>query len=76
MPTTKTRINITVSPDVEDAISRLAKRDRVPQATKAGELLRLAIELEEDLILGEIAARRDTKDAKFVSHEKAWKNFK
>ncbi|HEY4506401.1 MAG TPA: hypothetical protein VJJ24_03070 [Candidatus Paceibacterota bacterium] len=76
MPTTKNRINITVSREVEDAIERLARRDHVPEATKASELLRLAIELEEDIVLGEIVTRRDTSKTKFVSHKKAWKNFK
>ena len=76
MPTLKRRINITVSSELERAIEKLARRDNVPEATKAGELLRTAIELEEDIILGAIAARRDTPKAKFVSHKKAWKNFK
>ena len=73
MPTMKRRINITVAPEVEEAISEAALRDKVPQATKAAELLRLALELEEDIVLDKLAAVRDTKEAKFISHKNAWR---
>jgi hypothetical protein len=51
MATLKKRINISVSDAVEQAVSLLAKRDDVPQATKVTELLELALELEEDTFL-------------------------
>jgi hypothetical protein len=72
MTTTKKRVNISISKAVENALGKLARRDEVPEATKAAELLRLAIELEEDQVLDAIASERDTKKAKFVSHKKAW----
>ena len=72
MPTTKKRINITVSPEIEKMLKLLSKRDEVPQATKASDLLRLAIEIEEDEIFNQLAEERDTKDAKFISHNEAW----
>ena len=50
----------------------IAKRDRVPQATKATELLRVALEIEEDQVWAEIAQNRDRKGARFISHKKAW----
>ena len=50
----------------------LAKRDEVPQATKAAELIRLALETEEDQVFDLIASKRDTEKVKFVSHKKAW----
>lgn len=72
MATIKKRINISVPRSVEDAIAKLAKRDELPCATKAGELLRLALEIEEDQVFDTIASRRDVRNAKFVSHKKAW----
>lgn len=72
MTTTKKRINVTLTPDLEDALERLAERDKVPQATKAVYLIKLAIEIDEDDVLNEKAEERDTKDAKFYSHKKAW----
>ena len=73
MSTTKKRINISVSKELNDALSKLAKRDQMPQATKAEHLLRFALEIEEDDILNIIARGRDTSFAKFVSHKLAWR---
>ncbi|MEK7555919.1 MAG: hypothetical protein AAB523_01365 [Patescibacteria group bacterium] len=72
MATIKKRVNISIPKSTEDILIKLAKRDQVPQATKAAELLRLAIEIEEDQVLDEIASIRDTKKAKFVAHKKVW----
>lgn len=72
MPTVKSRINISVSDEVADAITRIAKRDRMPTATKAAFLLASALEFEEDTVWNKIAEKRDKKRTRFVSHKKAW----
>ena len=72
MPTTKTRLNITLPKTVEKVLFKIAKRDKVPTATKASELLQLALETEEDQVWDQIASKRDTPDAKFISHDQAW----
>jgi len=69
----KKRINISVSKEVNAVVASLAKRDRVPQATKVAHLLLLALEIEEDQVLDALAAKRDTLRAKFVSHAFAWR---
>ena len=73
MATTKKRINISVSRELDTILGRLAKRDQMPQATKAEHLLMRALELEEDEILNFIAESRDRTGAKFISHEEAWR---
>lgn len=73
MPTTKKRINISISKDVNKALERLAKRDQMPQATKAEHLLTIALELEEDDVLNAIAFKRDRTSTKAVSHASAWR---
>lgn len=73
MPTTKTRINVTISPDIERVLLRVAERDSVPAATKAAHLIRLALEIEEDEAWDALARKRDTAKARFVSHRHAWK---
>lgn len=73
MATTKKRINISVSKELDDILGKLAKRDQVPQATKAEHLLRMALEIEEDQVLDEIAVKRDTGTARFLSHSAAWR---
>ncbi len=71
MPTLKKRINISVSKDIERALAKLALRDDVPQATKAGHLLAQAIEMEEDVVWDAIASSR-ARTGRFVSHQQAW----
>lgn len=72
MPTQKKRINISLSPAIEQALDLIAKRDQVPPATKAAHLLELALELEEDRILSEIAEKRAAKGARLFSHKRFW----
>ena len=73
MATTKKRINVSLSTDVEKAITKLAKRDQVPEATKAGELIRLALEIEEDQVLDGIATERYKTSKKMLLHKEVWK---
>ena len=72
MATTKQRINISVSKKVRDALIGLAKRDQMPTATKAGDLLELALDIEEDRMLEAIVHTRDTKNVRWVSHATLW----
>lgn len=72
MPTVKTRINITLSKAAEIILYKTAKRDDMPVATKARELLQFAIEMEEDQMWDKMATVRDEKDSKFITHDQAW----
>lgn len=73
MPTTKKRLNITLSKDMEEALSAIAKRDNVPEATKAASLLQYALETEEDEILDTIATDRFRTAKKWLSPDEVWK---
>lgn len=73
MPTTKSRINISISRDLEKALTAVAKRDGVPEATKAAELLRLGLEIDEDVLLEHIASARYRTSKKFLSHSAVWR---
>lgn len=73
MATSKKRLNISLASDMDKALIRLARRDNVPQATKATELLRVGLEIEEDILLDKIATKRyKTKGAR-LSHDRVWK---
>ena len=72
MPTLKKRLNISLSEELEGAITKLAERDNMPEATKAAHLLQLGLEIEEDQVWDAIAASRDTEKASFVTHKKIW----
>ncbi len=73
MPTTKKRTNVTLTDDVDSALVYLSKRDDVSKSTKVVQLIKIAIQLEEDEVWNSLAEARDTKKAKFVSHKDAWK---
>lgn len=72
MPTIKKRINISISSDLDKALSAVARRDHVPEATKAAELLRLGLEVEEDILLEYVATERLRTAKKFLSHKEVW----
>ena len=73
MATLKKRINISVSEAVEQAVSLLAKRDDMPQATKVTELLELALELEEDTYFASVVKTRlAAKVTDWKSHTEVW----
>jgi hypothetical protein len=71
MPTKKRRVNITLPHHVDEALQSISERDGVPLASKALELLKSAIEIEEDTLLQEIAQERDTEHAS-LSHDETW----
>jgi len=61
MPTAKTRLNITLLPEMEIAVTKLAIRDKISKSSKAAELIRLALEIEEDRLWDQLAQKRDVK---------------
>lgn len=60
---------------MELALKRLAKRDRVPAATKAADLLELALDIEEDRFFSKLADERlSQKNIHWISDsDKIWK---
>lgn len=73
MATAKARINISLSDNVMNALAKIARRDRIPQATKAARLLEIALEIEEDGVWDMLAQKRDTNNPRYISHKNAWK---
>lgn len=72
MPTKKKRLNITLPNDVAVFLEQISLRDDVPQATKAVELLDMALEMEEDEYFSKIAEEREKAGGKFISHKDFW----
>lgn len=73
MPSTKHRINLTVPQNIDDLLQNLATRDHLSVSTKTLDLIKKALEIEEDETLLSIALAREKKSSKFISHAKAWK---
>ncbi len=72
MPTSKKRINISMPDNYYKVLTKIAIRDDVPQATKALDLIKIALEFDEDEVWDTLAQKRDTRSAKFIPHKKAW----
>jgi hypothetical protein len=74
MPTTKTRINVSLSDELNTALKKLASRDQIPTATKAERLLEIALEIEEDEVWNRIASQRQhSKNTSYLTHNQVWK---
>jgi len=72
MPTKKRRLNVTLNKDTAIYLKKLAIRDDVPEATKAAQMIEIAMEIEEDLYLSRIADERLAQTKKWISHEDFW----
>jgi hypothetical protein len=75
MPTTKSRINLTIPDELREPLEELAKLDNVRVSTKALELLKGAIEREEDVLWTELADERLTKKVKWISNDAVQRKY-
>ena len=72
MTTLKKRVNLSLPEVMEKTLKHLAERDAMPMATKAVELLRIALEIEEDAIYSQIAHNRLKTRKKTLTHKEIW----
>lgn len=73
MPTKKRRLNITLNKDAAFYVKKIALRDDVPEATKASQLIELALEIEEDMYLSKISDDiLEKSKGKTISHKEFW----
>ena len=74
MATTKDRINVSLKRDTREALAYMAKRDQMPLASKAAELLDLVIDIEEDRYFSKLADERlKSNKGRWLSHEQVWR---
>jgi hypothetical protein len=74
MPTTKPRINIILEEPLYKTVEELADRDGVSLSLKARDLIREALEIQEDVALTSFADAREKtfRKSKALKHEKVW----
>jgi len=73
MPTTLPRVNLTVPKEINKILFQLAKRDQMSVSAKTLELIKQAIEIEEDEMLIKIADKRLKDKRPLVPFERGWK---
>ncbi len=74
MPTTKPRINIILEEPLYKTIEELADRDGVSLSLKARDLIREALEIQEDVALTSFADDRGKTfhKSKALKHDEVW----
>ncbi len=73
MPTTHPRISTVIERPLYETVEALAKRDHMSVSQKARDLLRRAIELDEDADLSVLAQERLRRSGKFIPHDEFWR---
>jgi metal-responsive CopG/Arc/MetJ family transcriptional regulator len=74
MPTKNPRINVVLEEPLYAAIEQLAKRDKVSLSLKVRDLVKEALEAEEDVALSAFAEERDKTLSKTTAlkHNEVW----
>lgn len=73
MPTKNPRLNVVLDPELYELVEKISKQEEKSMSVVAKELIEDALEKHEDLLLSEIAMKREAKAKKTVPHDKAWK---
>ena len=74
MPTRNPRINVVLEEPLYATIEKLAKRDGVSLSLKVRDLVKEALELQEDMALSAFAEERDNTFSKTTAlkHDEVW----
>ncbi len=75
MPTKNPRINVTLEKSIYSIIETLAKEKGVSISMFTRELIKEALEINEDILLANFAEEREKtfETQKSLSHEEVWK---
>lgn len=74
MPAKNPRINIVLDKNLYDSVQHIAKRDGVSLSLKARDLIKEALEIEEDIALSVFAEKRENTFSKksALKHKEVW----
>ena len=74
MPSQKPRINIVLDDFLYQNVRFLAEKDNISLSAKVRDLLKEALEIQEDIVLSRFAEERQKSwdDSKALTHEDVW----
>ena len=74
MPTKNPRINVVLEKPLYDSVRRLAEKEDVSLSLKIRDLVRAALEAEEDAALAQFAEEREKsfKRSRALTHNQVW----
>lgn len=73
MPTKNPRLNVVLTKTVLQALGEIAESQDKSLSVVAQELIVEALDRHEDLLLSDIAMKREQKAKRTIPHDKAWK---
>jgi len=73
MPTKNPRLNVVLSDELYEMVEKIAMQEGKSLSVVAKELMEDALEKHEDMLLSEMAMKREAKSKKKIPHDKAWK---
>ena len=76
MPTKNPRINVVLEKPLYNSVERLAERDGVSLSLKVRDLVKEALEIEEDIGLAKLAEIREKtfNRKRSLKHDEVWKS--
>ncbi len=74
MPAKNPRINVVLEESLYNSIERLARRDGVSLSMKVRDLVKEALEIEEDIALSKLAEEREKtfRKNRALKHDEVW----
>ncbi len=74
MPTKNPRVNVVLEKPLYDDVERIAGRDGVSLSLKVRDLVKQALEIEEDIALSRVAETREKSfnRKKALKHDEVW----
>lgn len=74
MPTKNPRINVVLEKPLYDSVRRLAEKEDISLSLKIRDLVRQALEAEEDAALAQFAEEREKsfKRSRALTHRQVW----
>ena len=74
MPTKNPRVNVVLEKPLYDSVRRLAEKEEVSLSLKIRDLVRAALEAEEDAALAQFAEEREKsfKRSRAFTHKQVW----
>ena len=74
MPTKNPRINVVLEKPLYRSVERIARKDGVSLSLKVRDLVKEALEMEEDIALASVAEEREKTFArkKSLAHHEVW----
>jgi predicted DNA-binding ribbon-helix-helix protein len=74
MPTRNPRVNVVLEKPLYDTVRRLAAKEEISLSMKISDLIKQALEAEEDAVLAEFAEEREKtfRRSRGMSHKQVW----